>query len=54
MTPDLELIDPRILDPLWPGSGGPSFINETCDASNPAACTDDGDKYIKHEEMTDI
>ena len=54
MTPDLELIDPRILDPLWSGSGGPSFINETCDASNPAACTDDGDKYIIHEEMTDI
>lgn len=53
-TPDLELIDPRILDPLWSGSGGPLFINGTCDASNHTACADDGGKYIIQEITDDL
>jgi hypothetical protein len=51
-TPDLELIDPRILDPLWPGNGAPPSIGGTCDASGPAAYVD-GDAGIAHEELTD-
>lgn len=48
-TPDLELIDPRILDPLWPGNGCPPSIDGTC----PAVCADNGDAGIIHEELTD-
>jgi len=52
-TADLELIDPRILDPLWPGNGGPPSIDGTCDASDPAACANNGDKSTIREEMAD-
>lgn len=46
-TPDLEGIDPRILDPVWFGSGEPTG------ASDPAACAEDGVKGNIHESMAD-
>ena len=52
-TPDLELIDPRILDPHWVGNSTSTAINETCGASDPVACSNNGDMSIIHEEMTD-
>ena len=52
-TPDLEVIDPRILDPHWVGNSTSTAIDETCGASNPVACSNNGDMSIIHEEMTD-
>ena len=52
-TPDLELIDPRILDPHRSGNGASTSIDETCGASDPVACSNNGDMSIIHEEMTD-
>lgn len=52
-TPDLELIDPRILNPHWSGNSTSTAVNKKCDASDPAACSNNGDMSIIHEEMTD-
>lgn len=46
-TPDLELIDPRILDPVWFGGGEPTG------AFDSAACSGDGVKSNVHERMAD-
>ena len=52
-TPDLELIDPRILDPHRSGNSTSTAVDETCGASDPVACSNNGDMSIIHEEMTD-
>lgn len=52
-TPDLELIDPRILDPHQSGNSTSTAVDKTYDASDPVACSNNGDMSIIHKEMTD-
>lgn len=47
-TPDLDLINPRILDPLWPRGGCSLSINRTC----PAVCTDNDGPVINSEKLS--